>query len=582
MPNVPYLQQPYAMNLDQPNVVGAVQTGLAAFGVGKQIAEDMQAKKSKRSTERLLAKWSREGRQVPNMEEAAAAGADPALIKDWAGLSQLQATGDANMMRDLALLSKEYVGGLSQVPADQRIAYIEQAMQSMSATKNPGHQSALKMINGRLQSLSVDPNGQPIVDAQGEPVITDEAIQSALGQAQHVLLFDEARRGGQKQRAKEWKDLSPTQKIESLKQRYPGTYKLFDKATSHFALTGEIYEDPTTKVKTPPDYSLIDPSAAEKVSPRKALAGLGAPATGPLAGAVQPSPEQGGAPAQPSVQQMIEDDPEGAADSVIAPLLERARQFGRETLEAGKEELSFYSDFFGLGGGEGEAAQAPAGAAAQAPTTDAPQPTTNAPQQESPAAPQNQGVTQPLSEGQANDLTGTKEFPAAPNLDKKGLGTSHVKRMTSFYVDKLKDGPSKTMSDGLKETIDGAVSGMQEILKNGFEAYEKSGNTEEVKSVFIAARDIHAKVKTAVKNMDKAARQSVAKMGEIVEENMPKIEALIQSDLQRPGVAEEDIRAESQAAIRQQSVWLGCGPARCSPSNLRDFEDFREERYSRQ
>ena len=97
------------------------------------------------------------------------------------------------------------------------------------------------------------------------------------------------------------------------------------------------------------------------MSPRKALAGLGAPATGPLAGAAQPSPEQGGAPAQPSVQQMIEDDPEGAADSVIAPLLERAMQFGRETLEAGKEELSFYSDFFGLGGGEGVTEQTPLG-----------------------------------------------------------------------------------------------------------------------------------------------------------------------------------------------------------------------------
>ena len=251
MPNVPYQQQPYAMNLDQPNYAGGIQTAVGAYGVGKQIGDEMAARKSKRSTERLLAKWSREGRQVPNMEEATAAGADPSLIKGWAELSQLQATGDANMMRDLALLSQEYIGGLAKVPADKRVPYIEQAMQSVAATKNPGHQSALKMINGRLQSLSVDPNGQPIVDAQGEPVITDEAIQSALGQAQHVLLFDEARRGGQKKRAKEWKDLSPTRKIESLKQRYPGTYKLFDKATSHFALTGEFYDGPHDEGENP-------------------------------------------------------------------------------------------------------------------------------------------------------------------------------------------------------------------------------------------------------------------------------------------------------------------------------------------
>ena len=184
----------------------------------------------------------------------------------------------------------------------------------------------------------------------------------------------------------------------------------------------------------------------------------------------------------------------------------------------------------------------------------------------------------PLSKGQASDLTGTKEFPAAPNLDKKGLGTSHVKRMTSFYVDKLKDRPSKPMSEGLKETIDGAVSSMQEILGNGFDSYEKSGNAEEVKSVFIAARDIHTKAKTAVKNMDKAARQSVAKMGEIVEENMSAVEALIQSDLQRPGVAEEDITAESQAAIRQRGA--GGAALQDAAEKLREFEDFREERYS--
>ena len=318
MPNVPYLAQPYNMNLVQPNLMDGVNAGLKAFGVGASIAEGMETKKRKRTTDRLLAKWSREGRTVPNMEEATKAGGlDNDRVKEWTTLSGMQAKGDANWMRDVAILGNDYLPELRKIPPKDRIPFIQSYMDALGNNR-PSQQSAIKMIN---QQLGIIPKSSDT----GEPMITDDAIDRVFGDIQRMLKFDQARRTGMKNRKSDWGNLTPSERLMRMQEMYhPSRLAAMSNKTKFFMLFDKVLKKGDLDFLPNWDEVETRDAMSPLPSPDQVLSG-----NGQAGNARSSRPEEGVDAEDVPLAQLAERDMDTASDSVISWLMQEGEQFGQ-------------------------------------------------------------------------------------------------------------------------------------------------------------------------------------------------------------------------------------------------------------
>ena len=318
MPNVPYLAQPYNMNLVQPNLMDGVNAGLKAFGVGASIAEGMETKKRKRRTDRLLAKWSGEGRTVPNMEEATKAGGlDNERVKEWTMMSGMQAKGDADWMRNVAILGNDYLPELRKIPPKDRIPFIQSYMDALGNNR-PSQRTAIKMINQRLGTI-------PKSSDTGEPMITDEAIDRVFGDIQRMLKFDQARRTGMKNRKSDWGNLKPSERLIRMKKMYhPSRLAAMSDKTKFFMLFDKVLKKDDLDFLPNWDEVETRDAMSPLPSPDQVLSG-----NGQAGNARSSRPEEGVDAEDVPLAQLAERDMDTASDSVISWLMQEGEQFGQ-------------------------------------------------------------------------------------------------------------------------------------------------------------------------------------------------------------------------------------------------------------